>query len=143
MFVIVGHAIEIIPVQEILIDRFLYNPEDLVPPVFHDYAFVKDLCEWALPDVSQIQPKSITLTFDIFSFQTIFKPLNQLACPGSLSCLKFNDDKIFNIAAKRFMLYHHIIESSGTGQTDFTEYNQVVLCLKIMIGNVFKDGIIL
>jgi len=57
--------------------------------------------------------------------------------------LKFNNDKIFDIAAEWFMLYHYIVESSGMGQTDFTENNKVIPCLKIVISNVLKDSIIL
>src|SRR2546425_2024940 len=81
----------------ILVNRLLYDPVDRFPPAFHDDAFVQYLREGALPNIVEIQPKTVRLVRDAFAGNKLLQSLHQRSCASRLAGLKLNDDEIFNL----------------------------------------------
>jgi hypothetical protein len=61
MLRLVTQAIQAVLRLEELIHRLLDDPVDFLLPVLHDHTLVQDLRECALPDVEEVQAKSISI----------------------------------------------------------------------------------
>jgi len=143
MFVIILHPFQVVTPLKILVHGFLNHPVYFVPPTFQNVALIQYLGESTFPNIGQIQAESIRLSFHLSSPKNILQCPNEFARTGCLGSLEFNNDEILNITAERLVFHHQVIEVADRSEANLSEKEQIVQGLKVMLGNILENSILL